>query len=117
MNSTSKPAVTCAGVLPPSVTPSAVAEAVKEIGFTPRFAVANSTTERFWLSHTRAQGTEGVALSFAPGQGWTPYLPAYGYGAVGGWSAAVAYIMLLGIMLMLRWRSGAWRRIDLKFSH
>lgn len=57
------------------------------------------------------------ALSFSPGNGWFSFLPAYGYGAVGGWWAAVAYIMLLGIMLMLRWRSGAWRRIDLKFSH
>ncbi len=57
------------------------------------------------------------SLSFAPGQGWTDRLPALGYGAVGGWSAAVAYIMLLGIMLWLRWRSGAWRRIDLQFSH
>jgi MATE family multidrug resistance protein len=57
------------------------------------------------------------ALSFSSGQGWFDFLPAYGYGAVGGWWAAVAYIMALGIMLLLRWRSGAWRRIDLKFSH
>jgi MATE family multidrug resistance protein len=55
-------------------------------------------------------------LSFAPGQGWFSWLPAFGYGAVGGWIAAVAYIMLLGLMLNLRWRSGAWRRIRLRFS-
>jgi MATE family multidrug resistance protein len=54
-------------------------------------------------------------LSFAPGDGWFTWLPGYGYGAVGGWIAAVAYITLLGIMLALRWRSGAWRRIDLAF--
>lgn len=57
------------------------------------------------------------ALSFAPGQGWASWLPALGFGTVGGWSAAVAYIMLLGLMLWLRWRSGAWRRIQLNFSH
>ncbi len=57
------------------------------------------------------------ALSFPPGQGWVTWLPAFGYGAVGGWSAAVVYITLLGIMLSLRWKSGAWRRIDLKFNH
>jgi len=56
-------------------------------------------------------------LSFGPGEGWVSWLPALGYGAVGGWVAAVVYIMLLGIMLALRWRSGAWRRIDLKFAH
>jgi multidrug resistance protein, MATE family len=56
-------------------------------------------------------------LSFGPGDGWVNWLPALGYGAVGGWVAAVVYIMLLGIMLALRWRSGAWRRIDLKFAH
>lgn len=57
------------------------------------------------------------SLSFAPGQGWFDFLPGYGYGTVGGWSAAVAYIMLLGIMLLLRWRSGAWQRINLSFRH
>ncbi len=57
------------------------------------------------------------SLSFPAGQGWVSWLPGFGYGAVGGWSAAVAYIMLLGIMLKLRWKSGAWRRIDLKFTH
>jgi multidrug resistance protein, MATE family len=56
-------------------------------------------------------------LSFGPGDGWVNWLPALGYGAVGGWVAAVVYIMLLGIMLALRWRSGAWRRVDLKFAH
>jgi len=56
-------------------------------------------------------------LSFGPGQGWVQWLPGLGYGAVGGWLAALVYIMLLGIMLRLRWGSGAWRRIDLKFAH
>ena len=52
-------------------------------------------------------------LSFRPGTGWVGWLPQLGYGAVGGWFAALAYICLLGIMLYLRWHSGAWRRVVL----
>lgn len=51
-------------------------------------------------------------LSFAPGQGWVDFLPQYGYGATGGWSAAVIYICLLGLLLLWRWRSGVWRKFD-----
>jgi MATE family multidrug resistance protein len=54
------------------------------------------------------------ALTFAPGAGWVSFLPQYGYGAVGGWSAAVVYVVLLGLGLWLRWRSGAWRRVRLE---
>jgi MATE family multidrug resistance protein len=50
-------------------------------------------------------------LSFQPCEGWVAWLPQFGWGAIGGWTAAVAYICCLGIMLFLRWRSGAWRRI------
>jgi MATE family multidrug resistance protein len=53
------------------------------------------------------------SLSFAPGTGWVDWLPQFGLGAVGGWFAALAYICCLGLMLLLRWRSGAWRRISL----
>jgi Na+-driven multidrug efflux pump len=35
---------------------------------------------------------------------------AAGYGVVGGWAALVAYVVVLGTALLLRWRSGAWRR-------
>ncbi len=49
-------------------------------------------------------------LSFAPGEGWIGALPALGYGAVGGWIAALLYICALGLTLFLRWHSGAWRR-------
>jgi MATE family multidrug resistance protein len=49
-------------------------------------------------------------LSFRPGTGWVDWLPQLGFGAVGGWFAALAYICCLGCMLFLRWRSGAWRR-------
>lgn len=49
-------------------------------------------------------------LSFKPGTGWVDWLPQLGFGAVGGWVAALAYICCLGCMLFLRWRSGAWRR-------
>jgi Na+-driven multidrug efflux pump len=32
---------------------------------------------------------------------------------VGGWTAIAVYTMCLGLIMLLRWRSGAWRRIDL----
>ncbi len=51
------------------------------------------------------------AFTFAPGQGWVDFLPQFGWGPVGGWSALVIYVMLLGSILYLRWRSGAWQRI------
>jgi MATE family multidrug resistance protein len=53
------------------------------------------------------------ALTFAPGQGWVHFLPQYGYGAVGGWVAVLVYVMVLGSVLFLRWRSRAWQRIQL----
>jgi MATE family multidrug resistance protein len=56
------------------------------------------------------------SLSFAPGQGWIDWLPQYGFGAVGGWFAALVYIFFLGLMLFLRWRSRAWQRIDLAIN-
>ncbi len=56
------------------------------------------------------------SLSFAPHQGWVDWLPQFGLGAVGGWFAALIYILCLGVMLLLRWRSGAWRRIELPLN-
>ncbi len=53
------------------------------------------------------------ALSFAPGQGWVNVLPQFGFGAVGGWSALLVYVVLLGSALRLRWRSDAWLRVRL----
>jgi MATE family multidrug resistance protein len=50
------------------------------------------------------------SLSFAPGQGWVDVLPQFSFGAVGGWSALLVYVVLLGSALYLRWRSGAWQR-------
>jgi MATE family multidrug resistance protein len=52
-------------------------------------------------------------LSFAPGEGFTQALPHLGWGAVGGWTAAVIYIFVLSLILFARWGSGAWRRIRL----
>ncbi len=51
------------------------------------------------------------SLIFAPGQGWFHFLPQLGYGAAGGWTAVLIYIVLLGMTLYLRWRSRAWQRI------
>jgi len=53
------------------------------------------------------------ALTFAPGQGWFGFLPQLGWGAVGGWSAMVLYVLLLGSILFVRWRSAAWQAIRL----
>jgi MATE family multidrug resistance protein len=56
------------------------------------------------------------SLSFAPGRGWVDWLPQFGFGSVGGWFAALVYILCLGAMLLLRWRSGAWRRVVLTLN-
>ena len=53
------------------------------------------------------------AVTFAPGAGWVHFLPQFGWGATGGWAALVAYVVVLGLGLWLRWRSGAWRRVQL----
>jgi multidrug resistance protein, MATE family len=52
-------------------------------------------------------------LTFAPGQGWVDGLPQLGWGVLGGWTALVFYSFLLGLVLLIRWRSGAWRRIQI----
>jgi multidrug resistance protein, MATE family len=51
------------------------------------------------------------AFTFAPGEGWVSFLPQFGWGAVGGWVAVLIYVMVLGTVLFLRWRSRAWQRI------
>jgi MATE family multidrug resistance protein len=52
-------------------------------------------------------------LTFAPGQGWIDGVPGFGYGAVGGWSAILVYVVAIGAALWLRWRHGAWKAIRL----
>jgi MATE family multidrug resistance protein len=51
------------------------------------------------------------ALTFAPGQGWLSFLPQFGWGAYGGWAAVLSYLILLGLALYVRWRSGVWQKI------
>jgi multidrug resistance protein, MATE family len=53
-------------------------------------------------------------LSFAPGAGWVDFLPQFGFGGAGGWSALLLYTFALAAAMFLRWRSGAWRRITLR---
>ncbi|WP_129641660.1 MATE family efflux transporter [Peristeroidobacter agariperforans] len=53
-------------------------------------------------------------LSFTPGGGWIEGLPQFGLGALGGWLAALTYIILISTVLWLRWRSGAWEKIRLR---
>lgn len=52
-------------------------------------------------------------LTFAPGEGWFDWAPGYGFGAVGGWSAILVYVVAIGVALWLRWRRGAWKSIRL----
>jgi MATE family multidrug resistance protein len=52
-------------------------------------------------------------LSFAPGQGWIGFLPALGWGAAGGWLAVAIYALLIGSVLLLRWRSPSWQRLSI----
>jgi len=52
-------------------------------------------------------------LTFAPGQGWFDGVPGLGFGATGGWSAILVYVVLIGTALWLRWKNGAWKRIRL----
>jgi MATE family multidrug resistance protein len=54
------------------------------------------------------------SLSFERGGGWVEFLPQFGLGALGGWLAALTYIILVSLVLLLRWRSGAWEKIRLR---
>ena len=54
------------------------------------------------------------SLSFATGAGWVDWLPQFGLGAPGGWLAVDVYIMLLGLVLLARWRSRAWERLHIE---
>jgi multidrug resistance protein, MATE family len=53
------------------------------------------------------------SLTFVPGDGWFHFLPQFGFGAFGGWSAVIIYVLLLGTVLFIRWRSRAWQRISI----
>jgi MATE family multidrug resistance protein len=52
-------------------------------------------------------------LTFPPGAGWFQGAPGFGYGAVGGWSAILVYVVAIGTALWLRWKNGAWKKIRL----
>jgi len=47
------------------------------------------------------------------GGGYATVKLAPGWGSIGPWAAASAYVIVLGIMLAWRFESGAWRKIDL----
>jgi MATE family multidrug resistance protein len=52
-------------------------------------------------------------LTFASGQGPIASLPGFGFGAIGGWWAAVVYIMALALALAGRWASRRWMAMRL----
>ena len=47
-------------------------------------------------------------LTFEAGAGPIAALPGFGFGAVGGWWAAVIYILCLALALAGRWSSRRW---------
>ncbi|MCS6946068.1 MAG: MATE family efflux transporter [Steroidobacteraceae bacterium] len=51
------------------------------------------------------------ALIFTPQQAWFGGLPQFGWGAFGGWIALMSYAIVLGSLIFVRWRLGAWRRL------
>jgi MATE family multidrug resistance protein len=53
-------------------------------------------------------------LIFAPGQGWIGFLPHLGYGALGGWTAVVVYVLTVAVSLLVRWRSKKWQLIHIQ---
>jgi MATE family multidrug resistance protein len=53
------------------------------------------------------------ALVFDAESAWIAGLPQAGLGALGGWLALAAYVMVLGAVMYLRWRSGRWRQFNL----
>ena len=61
-----------------------------------------------------SSGRSHHSLTFSAGQGWGDFLPQFGWGAAGGWIAAVIYMFGLGVTIYLRWRSGAWRHIQVR---
>ena len=55
--------------------------------------------------------TVGLSWSVIVGGGWLLVRQAPGLGPLGPWIAASAYIVVLAVVLLLRWRRGAWRSI------
>jgi MATE family multidrug resistance protein len=52
-------------------------------------------------------------LTFESGRGPIPQIPGFGFGAVGGWWAAVIYILALALALAGRWASRRWMAMRL----
>ena len=40
-------------------------------------------------------------------------MPQLGWGATGGWFAVVIYTLLVGSVMLSRWRSHSWERLRL----
>jgi len=52
-------------------------------------------------------------MIFDKSQAWVSGLPQLGLGSVGGWTALLIYVLLLGTTLFARWRARAWQRVRL----
>jgi MATE family multidrug resistance protein len=52
-------------------------------------------------------------LVFTDKQAWVSGLPQWGLGALGGWLALMSYVVVLGTLMFMRWRSDRWQQIEL----
>ncbi len=52
--------------------------------------------------------------TFTSDSGWFNSLPQLGFGAIGGWTALLIYIVLLGFTMLWRWRARAWQRMSIE---
>jgi MATE family multidrug resistance protein len=52
-------------------------------------------------------------LVFTDEQAWVSGLPQWGLGALGGWLALMSYVVVLGTLMFMRWRSDRWQQIEL----
>jgi multidrug resistance protein, MATE family len=50
-------------------------------------------------------------MIFDDARAWVHGLPQLGWGSLGGWTALLIYVLLLGTTLCVRWRSRAWQKI------
>lgn len=50
-------------------------------------------------------------MIFDNSQAWVSGLPQLGLGSIGGWTALLIYVLLLGTTLFARWRARAWQRV------
>jgi MATE family multidrug resistance protein len=51
--------------------------------------------------------------TFTDDNGLVTGMPQFGFGAIGGWTALMFYIVMLGLVMLWRWRARAWQTISI----